>query len=70
MVSHNIVPISPVLVEKKRLDDENERRRIDAGNPNLRKSLVTFTEGSWRVGGVGAFSPLLGLRFDSSQSGA
>ena len=26
MVSHNIVPISPVLVEKKRLDDENERR--------------------------------------------
>ena len=26
MVSHNIVPISPVLLEKKRLDDENERR--------------------------------------------
>jgi hypothetical protein len=25
-------------------DDEDERRRIDRGNPNLRKSLVTFTE--------------------------
>ena len=27
-------------------DDEAERKRIDRGNPNLRKSLVTFTEGS------------------------
>ena len=44
-------------------DDENERRRIDAGNPNLRKSLVTFTEGSWRVGGVLALSRAFGDAF-------
>ena len=44
-------------------DDETERRRIDAGNPNLRKSLVTFTEGSWRVGGVLALSRAFGDAF-------
>ena len=44
-------------------DDENERRRIDRGNPNLRKSLVTFTEGSWRVGGVLALSRAFGDAF-------
>ena len=44
-------------------DDEAERRRIDAGNPNLRKSLVTFTEGSWRVGGVLALSRAFGDAF-------
>jgi len=44
-------------------DDENERRRIDKGNPNLRKSLVTFTEGSWRVGGVLALSRAFGDAF-------
>ena len=44
-------------------DDEMERRRIDAGNPNLRKSLVTFTEGSWRVGGVLALSRAFGDAF-------
>ena len=44
-------------------DDEDERRRIDRGNPNLRKSLVTFTEGSWRVGGVLALSRAFGDAF-------
>ncbi len=44
-------------------DDENERRRIDRGNPNLRKSLVSFTEGSWRVGGVLALSRAFGDAF-------
>lgn len=44
-------------------DDEAERKRIDRGNPNLRKSLVTFTEGSWRVGGVLALSRAFGDSF-------
>jgi len=44
-------------------DDEAERKRIDRGNPNLRKSLVTFTEGSWRVGGVLALSRAFGDAF-------
>ena len=44
-------------------DDEAERKRIDRGNPNLRKSMVTFTEGSWRVGGVLALSRAFGDSF-------
>jgi len=44
-------------------DNEAERKRIDRGNPNLRKSLVTFTEGSWRVGGVLALSRAFGDSF-------
>ena len=44
-------------------DDEAERKRIDRGNPNLRKSLVSFTEGSWRVGGVLALSRAFGDSF-------
>ena len=44
-------------------DDENERKRIDRGNPNLRKSLVSFTNGSWRVGGVLALSRAFGDSF-------
>ena len=44
-------------------DDEAERKRIDRGNPSLRKSLVTFTEGSWRVGGVLALSRAFGDAF-------
>ena len=44
-------------------DDPAERRRIDAGNPNLRQSLVTFKEGTWRVGGVLALSRAFGDAF-------
>ena len=44
-------------------DDEAERKRIDRGNPNLRQSLVKFTEGSWRVGGVLALSRAFGDSF-------
>ena len=44
-------------------DDENERKRIDRGNPNLRKSMVEFTNGTWRVGGVLALSRAFGDSF-------
>ena len=44
-------------------DDENERKRIDRGNPNLRKSMVEFTNGTWRVGGVLALSRAFGDAF-------
>jgi len=44
-------------------DDENERKRIDRGNPNLRKSMVEFKNGTWRVGGVLALSRAFGDSF-------
>ena len=40
-----------------------ERKRIDRGNPNLRNSMVSFSNGTWRVGGVLALSRAFGDAF-------
>lgn len=41
-------------------DDEGERYRIERGNPNKKKPLVTFAGETWRVGGLLALSRAFG----------